>query len=174
MAQQINRRPKGLQSLLDSKNLGVNPSGLSELASPIVQLDDLLYVDIPMQQATATAVITSAGTLTPTAFIDVPQGETWAVRAWGAYISTGAASTSPLSLGGAFVPVLGGGFVLAVSPSADPVVTAALDGSGFGNTYQRPLILTGGNRLCCVPLKVAGLVGNGIISHAVAYYPLTT
>ena len=175
MAQKINRRPKGLQSLLDSKNLGVNPSGLSETAAPVVQLDDLLYVDLVPQFESSVESVSSADVLTPKGLIEIPIGETWAIKHWGCTLVATQATTTPISLALCTLTRLGGGFTIASNATTDPVNVQLVDGAAVGFTFERPLIKTGGNVLGAVIIKGAGLVGtSNQINNRCEYFRLLT
>jgi len=172
--QPINRRPKGLQSLLDSKNLGVNPSTLASTVQPLVSLDDFFYADIPLQQDVVGGITTSGSVLSAYANIRVPLGETWAIRGWGATLTVGAPTTQPCSIAPVFLIRPGTPATLVKDPTNDPINTQALDGFGFGFFFERPFIASGGNELALVNVKIQGLVGNAVYSHSVAYYKLDT
>lgn len=84
----INRVPRGLQSLLDSKSLGVNPTELLQTVSPTVDLSAWWYADKPLN-GTSSAIV--AGAIGTQATVTVPSGELWGVQnVTGEYLSAAA------------------------------------------------------------------------------------
>lgn len=78
----INTVPKGLQSFLGNTNFGDNPSELSEVAAPVVQLNPFLQVD--QMRARSSAAITTVNS--PGNAIEqfaVPQNKIWFVLGFG-------------------------------------------------------------------------------------------
>ena len=72
---QINRPPIGLQSLVGSKNFGVNPSDLGQQVLPVVELLPFWASQaLKFQKLTGTAA--GAGSLIEA---QVPQGKTWGI-----------------------------------------------------------------------------------------------
>lgn len=69
----INKVPTGLQSALDSKNFGVNPSELAEIVRPSLELDKYYEATSVFSQSVSFTV-TSIGAV---GSITVPEGQLW-------------------------------------------------------------------------------------------------
>lgn len=76
----INRIPKGLQSLLDFKSLGKNPSFMDDSIDGSIDLTDFFYSDVGLEATFGTQNIDSTDVGTLAATVTVPAGETWAIR----------------------------------------------------------------------------------------------
>lgn len=75
----INTVPKGLQSFLGNTNFGDNPSEMSEVAAPIVDLNPFLQVD--QVRAYESAVITQNAPPVLINSLTVPENELWFILA---------------------------------------------------------------------------------------------
>lgn len=74
----INRVPQGFQSLLASQNFGDNPSELSEVAAPVLELDKFLSKTL-IRRTTASA---SASAIGAALDITIPEGQLWEPLNW--------------------------------------------------------------------------------------------
>ena len=124
----INRVPRGLQSLLDSKSLGVNPTELMQTVSPTVDLAYFWYADKPLLGAFASTVGGAIGT---SASVTIPNGELWAVvNVAGECLSAAAADNPRFSLR------VRGGFASAIANTlaeSSPYITPA---AGANETFR--------------------------------------
>lgn len=134
----VNRVPRGLQSLLDSKSLGVNPTELLQTISPVVDLAPFWYADKPLLGASGTAVGGAVGTLATTT---VPAGELWGV----VNVSGQAVAAAAADVLRFYIRIRGGfasgiAATLAATTSFGPVA-GANESENLGWTTAVPLLL---------------------------------
>ena len=135
---QINRVPTGLQSLLDSKNFGDNPSFLTDQAIPVIDLDKFLESSL-LRTETSNAPITVIGN---SAIITIPEGELWLP------LNLAVSMTNNFAAGGRAagffrleVPSVGGGSGLQVRelsfvPPPAAILSPASTAARYGGNYQ--------------------------------------
>lgn len=164
----INRVPRGLQSLLDTKSKGVNPSDLGQVISPIVDLGNLFYADLILRTATANQINPGVGAFA--APVAVPAGETWAVRSWGfTVIRTGGTGIAAIH-GALLVPL--GALVHPVTDDLSRNLTAVNNSLTVGKVFTDPVLVSNGASVGCVLGEIAG-AGHTVVT-SVAYYRLRT
>lgn len=165
----INRVPVGLQSLLDSKTLGENPSDLGQVVSPTIDLTTFLLsgrgLNISDETTLAVAADTNAG------IIEVPLGKIWIIYC------VSATSTA-----------LTAGATIEASPRIDKILgdvnaTQVLASEPqFGTTYAigsvlfvttgwlaTPIVLRNTNRIYSAARNVGG---SWNVTTAICYYEL--
>lgn len=135
----INRVPAGLQSLLDSQNFGDNPSELSQVTAPTLELDKFLTKTLVRGTSDA-GLQSNIGDLRG---VTVPEGELWELLNISArFVNTnaaGARAATRIELG--LIDEESGAGIVLVPLGFTPLPTVAAAAStavGYGGTYTPP------------------------------------
>ena len=109
----INTVPQGLQSLLNSQSLGVNPNTLNQDIRPTVDLTPFLFGNKILSATTATTTgVNAKGTY---AEIKVPPGSLWLVIAVESRATLSAGTGTPTLIFQPYLTSLGAGANFAIS-----------------------------------------------------------
>lgn len=146
---QINRVPRGLQSLLQSKNFGVNPSELSEVTVPMVDIGSFLKANL-WRVTTASIAVPTLGTQLR---IAVPEGKVWEiwrvhVRFLNNFAAGGRVKAAIEML--ALDPVTGLTVVIPFFQTRAPtLLDVASTGEAYGDgiTFDKGMMLPAGNAI---------------------------
>lgn len=146
MSSRINRVPEGLQKILGSQSLGVNPQELLGDVRPSIELFDL-YTFPELEYQRGAGSLTGRGIVSS---VTVPQGETWLVKHIAADIAgvTTAATRYSISLRLDGITGMQAGIGLAL-----PLVRGGFTSDAIGDifsiskTFEKPFYLVGGNRI---------------------------